>query len=74
MGVVGVAGRKLGVLPFSARGEAQAAHKLAQNFCRLVMAALHEKDQLLQPRACFAILQVYFKALKLSCGGVLREV
>jgi hypothetical protein len=42
LGAVGGAGRKPGVSPFSARGEAQAAHALVQNFRRLVMPALHE--------------------------------
>jgi hypothetical protein len=42
LGAVGGAGRKPGVSPFSARGEAQAAHALAQNLRRLVMPALHE--------------------------------
>jgi hypothetical protein len=37
-----VAGHKPIVSPFSARGEAQAAHELVQNFRRLVTAALHE--------------------------------
>jgi hypothetical protein len=46
LGAVGGAGRKLGVSPFSARGEAQAAHELTQNFRRLVMAALHETAEL----------------------------
>jgi hypothetical protein len=41
MGTVGSEVRKLGVSPFAARGEAQAAHKFAQNFRRLVMAAWH---------------------------------
>jgi hypothetical protein len=39
---VGGAERNPGVSPFSARGEAQAAHEFVQNFCRLVMEALHE--------------------------------
>jgi hypothetical protein len=42
LGVVGGAGRKPGVAPFSARGEAQAAHEFTQDFRRLVMTALHE--------------------------------
>jgi hypothetical protein len=42
LGAVGGAGRKRGVSPLSARGEAHAAHELAQNFRCLVVAALHE--------------------------------
>jgi hypothetical protein len=42
LGAVGGAGRKPGVSPYSARGEAQAAHEFALNFRHLVMAALHE--------------------------------
>jgi hypothetical protein len=40
LGVVRGAGRKPGVPPFSARGEAQAAHEFAQNLRRLVVVAL----------------------------------
>jgi hypothetical protein len=45
LGAVGGAGNKPGVSPFSARGEAQAAHEFAQNFCHLVMAALRETTE-----------------------------
>jgi hypothetical protein len=45
LGAVGGARRKPGVSPFSARGEIQAAHELAQNFRCLVMAALHESAE-----------------------------
>jgi hypothetical protein len=40
------AGHKLGVSPFSARGKAQAAHELAQNFRCLVKPALRETAEL----------------------------
>jgi hypothetical protein len=42
LGTVGGEGHKSGVSPFSARGEAKAAQKIAQNFRCLVMATLHE--------------------------------
>jgi hypothetical protein len=42
LGAVGGARRKPGVSPFSTRGEAQAAHELAQNFCCLVVVVLHK--------------------------------
>jgi hypothetical protein len=42
LGAVGSAGRKPGVSLFSATGEAQAAHELAQNIRCLVVTALHK--------------------------------
>jgi hypothetical protein len=42
LGAAEGAGRKPAASPFSDIGETQAVHELPQNFCRLVMAALHD--------------------------------
>jgi hypothetical protein len=55
LGAIEGAGHKPGVSPFSSRGEAQAAHKLAQNFRRLVMSALHETAE---PVAAYGVRDV----------------
>jgi hypothetical protein len=45
LGAVGGAVCKSGVSPFSARGEAQAAHEFTKNFRCLVMVALYETPE-----------------------------